>query len=637
MTMLDAIRDTKLEAFYAAALKGPARANRLLFTWLSDDHERADLYRWLLNSKRALRFQSRANINVGPTPDYEPVFHQEVYLLATREHVERALTATKEFSNSPYSALGNGTFMLGLDGADHDTQRAFAAKYLRYDAATIDALASVAFKAAAVLPSKQRKFDLADVAEQVALRFAGFLFGFAQFDHPLLEQTMRAAFFGLNHQIVGRHFVSEPAAIANASIAMGALLRRVAQLIDLYRARVGQAEKDEFERIELELKEVRQEMRISAGSPLKTFVPVLRGIAEGTTAELHEAGVKWDYTVNELAVIVVGLIAGAIGNIQAGASIAIYQFFRDCAVFKRARDAAVKWKQAGTDEDRLSAFIWEALRLNPPAAFLTRKATQTIVLDDATTILEGRDVILAIGAACRDGSAYPDPDEFHETRPGNPDPLIFGGPKGTKQFLHQCLGQHLAMPVIARIVREALLLDGLAETFDPRTGKLLRLEKLGGVVCQKYPLEFNREAVLTQFPLIVVMKVKTPVALHAEALKQIIKYGAPKIEKKLRDAKHVHFAWFQFIENDTKLMLTTVYDRDFDSYIEYFALQIGSMFDLVFEHIEDPPPMPVNEFPKEFVDTIRRYNTRTAEGYFFSAYPKADVSMITGKYPPEDP
>jgi hypothetical protein len=66
-------------------------------------------------------------------------------------------------------------------------------------------------------------------------------------------------------------------------------------------------------------------------------------------------------------------------------------------------------------------------------------------------------------------------------------------------------------------------------------------------------------------------------------------------------------------------------------------LEIGSLFDLVFQHIQDPPPMPVSEFPKEFVDTIRRYNNRTEAGYFFSAYPKANVSMITHQFPPEDP
>ena len=621
---------TKLDEFHAAEQESPAEANRVLLTWLSDDDARADLYRCLLKSPKVLKFQSRAGTRERLTENIYSVYHQDVYLLAKREHVERALTRPDEFSSSPYRALGSGTFLLGLDDLDdldHQEQRAFAAAYLRYEQPIIDALASVAFEAAAVLPSKQRKFDLVDVSEQVALRFAGFLFGFAQVDHVLLDKTMRPAYLGLNYQIVGRHFVSEPGAVDAASISMGALLQRVAHLIDLYRARIGQTEVDEFERIEIELEELRQEMGKSMGSPPPAFVPVLRRIAEKPLP-----GVKRDYSGNELAVIVVGLIAGTIGNIQAGASIAISEFFRNCDLFEHAREAAIKWRQGETDGGPLSDLIWEALRLNPPAAFLPRRTSQDIRLD-STLIPKGSVVILAIGAATRDG--IEDPGEFKKHR--KRDPLIFGGPAGTSAFLHQCVGQYLAMPVIAHIVRGVLLLDGLTQCLDPRTGELLRLEKLWGIICKKYPLEFNRTAILTQFPLIVIMKVKMPVPVHAEALKEIIKFGAPRIEKKLRDAAHVHFAWFLFLENDTKLMLATIYDRDFDSYIEHFASEIGPMFDLLFEHIEDPPPMPVKEFPKEFVDTIRHYNNRTTGGYFFSAYPLANVSMITHHYPPEDP
>ena len=614
---------TKLDEFREAEKRSLAEANRLLFTWLSDDEARADLYRCLLDGPGLLEFQSRAGIkndwaeDVDSVFQEESVFHQQVYLLAKKEYVKKALTEPDKFSSSPYRALGSGTFMLGLDGESHEVQRAFASKYLRYDPRIIDAVARVAFDAAAVLPMKQRNFDLVDLSEQVALRFAGFLFGFEEADIILLDKTMRAAYFGANYQIMGRHFVSEPGAVLGATVALGALLQRVAQLIDLYRARIGQAEDDEFGRIELELKELRQEMGKNMGSlpPPPEFEPVLKRIANGTFT-----GKTGNYSGNELAVIVVGLIAGSIGNIQAGASIAIYQFFHDCTLIAKARDAAVQW-QLGESGGPLSTLIWEALRLNPPVPFLPRRTKEDIYFD-STFIPKGSNVILAIGAATLDGNA---------------DSLIFGGPEGTSEYLHQCVGQYLAMPVIARIVREVLLLDGLAETFDPRTGKLLRLEKLWGVNCTKYPLEFNRTSVLTQFPLIVIMKVKTPVSVHAEALKEIIKYGAPKIEKKLRDAAHVHFAWLLFIENDTKLMLSTIYDRDFDSYLAYFAEEIGPMFDLIFQHIEDAPPAPVSEFPKEFVDTIRHHNNRTASGYFFSAYPKATVSMITHHYPPEDP
>ena len=58
--------------------------------------------------------------------------------------------------------------------------------------------------------------------------------------------------------------------------------------------------------------------------------------------------------------------------------------------------------------------------------------------------------------------------------------------------------------------------------------------------------------------------------IHAETLKAVIRYGAPLIEQALAKARHVHFAWFVFLEQDTKLALCTVYDGDFDAYIEEF-------------------------------------------------------------------
>jgi hypothetical protein len=240
-----------------------------------------------------------------------------------------------------------------------------------------------------------------------------------------------------------------------------------------------------------------------------------------------------------------------------------------------------------------------------------------------------RVVILAMGSATRQASG----EDFRSTLPEDtqPDALIFGDGGA-----HDCVGKFIAMPLVARIVRDVLALPGLAETLDPETGKWQRLEKRWGFYCTRYPLEYNRFDLLTQSPLIVIMQVKKPVAEHAEVLKKVIQYGAPRIEAKLRASGHVHFASFIFLENDSKLALYTVYDRDFDAYIEYFALDVGPLFDRIFEHIEDAPPLPVNKFPKEFVDTIRRYNHPPAAGYFFSAYPRANVSMITQDHPPEE-
>ncbi len=626
-------------------------ANRLLFKWLSDDDARVALYRHLLDrKKRVLEFQSRADTKTGPTGESE--FHQDVYLLSAREDVERALTDTANFSNEPYQALGSGTFMLGLDGGDHGLQREFASAFLHVDAKTIATLSTLAFKAAAVLPLKRRQFDLVELAEQVALRFVGFLFGFAQADHPKLEATMRQAYLGLNYQILGRHFVSAPGVIDNANTGMGALLQRVAYLIDLYRECIGQEQEDEYQVIDLELKELREYTDEHNRRPLEKFVPVLRTLAERERAVLIP---KQRYSGTELAVIVVGLIAGTIGNVQASVSIAINAFFdprnrvrkngQEKKVLEIARDAANRTYVENPDavpvlDPELLALVWEALRLHPPVAFLPRRTKHQVEFPRGGDPVPANSiVILAMGAATRDGLV--DPDTFDHERTGCADihPLIFGGPPplkdtapGGRRFMHQCIGQHLAMPLITHIVRQVLLLEGLVQSLDPLTAEPERLRKRWGFNCQSYPLEFDRFKLLKHTPLNVVMKIKMPVSEHAERLKLVIKYGAPRIEKHLRDAKHVHFAWFEFLENDTKLALHTVYDRDFDTYIEHFALQIGPLFDKLFEHIQDAPPRPVKEFPKEFIDTIRRYDTRPAADYFFSAYPKVETAMIVNHF-----
>src|SRR5206468_1025921 len=88
--------------------------NRLLFSWLCDEHQRAALYQELLQAPRVLPFTSRADAKARASDPGDSQYHQTVYLLTQRAHIEQALTDTASFSNSPYLALGSGTFMLGL-------------------------------------------------------------------------------------------------------------------------------------------------------------------------------------------------------------------------------------------------------------------------------------------------------------------------------------------------------------------------------------------------------------------------------------------------------------------------------------------------------------------------------------------
>ncbi len=617
---------TPLLTAFDEAHSAPFQQNRLLFSWLCDEHQRANLYRELLQTPRVLAFGSRADTKARASDPGDSEYHQTVYLLTQRAHIEQALTDTTAFGNAPYLALGSGTFMLGLDKDkptpetdEHLAQRKFAMAAFKYDGHTIAALSALAFQAAAVLPLKARQFDLAYLSEQAALRFVGFLFGFAQSDIGLLEQSMRMAYNGMSYQMFARHFVSNPFAVPEASGAMGKLMVRAAQLIDQYQAPIGGAGSKEADEVDV-LKQELSELHGFAFPPqgialLKDFEPVLPRLAR-TAAQ---------YSGTELAAIVVGSIAGIIGNVQASVSIAMAQFF-SLQQMPKAQAAALRAARNPADGAALTALILEALRLQPPAPFLPRK----VLKDDpfngvgGVAIPAGAIVILAVGAATRqDGQPHP-----HDFRPEATadDPLLFGGAPG--DHLHQCLGKYIAVPLVAHIVQQVLLLPGLAQTLDARTGEPCTLQKHWGFNCTSYPLQYTVDKRLIQQPLNVVMQVKKPLAEHAEKLKQIIVYGAPRIELRLQQARHVHFAWFEFLENDSKLTLHTIFDGDFDAYIEHFALQIGPMFDLIFEHIENAPPLPVAEFPKEFIDTIRLYNKAPAGGYFYSAYPMVTVSDI---------
>jgi cytochrome P450 len=96
----------------------------------------------------------------------------------------------------------------------------------------------------------------------------------------------------------------------------------------------------------------------------------------------------------------------------------------------------------GSQKDRadVSRVATETMRLEPSIALIPRTAIAPIELYD-TVIPAGSMVFLCIAAACRDESAWPDPDRFDPerfTRKDTPRPLNFGA--GT----HYCVGTALA-------------------------------------------------------------------------------------------------------------------------------------------------------------------------------------------------
>jgi cytochrome P450 len=554
------------------------KKNRMLFDWLRDDHERAQLYAELRGADfPVLQFKSLLrSSNHAEWPN------QDVYLLSKKEHVEMAL---KHCSVKPYQALDSGgRFMLGIDsGEAHAKQNRIAVGALKFTQAEIEACAERAFVRASVLPLKNPRFNLAaDLAEQVALRFTALLFGFRDEAHPYLEGAMRVAYTQLVFQIIGRHFVSD-SGLPPTDTPKG---------------------KEAKERLKLEIREAATKHIERKGAPERTVIERLLCDYKDPDSE-------------ELVIVALGLIAGTVGNVCAAVSIAIADFFAERNQGPPLIDDARRAARSPNGQ-YLEGLIENALVRNPPAPFLARTSTGErtefkVRNDHGEAIPEGAHLVLALGAAA-------DRD------------YIFGG-YNPSDYPHRCVGQHLAWPLTVEIVRQVLLLPGLSQVIDAVSGKPEKLKKRWGAICESYPMQFQRDRRLNLHPLHLVLPIKKPTKENAKKLLQLMQAGAPLIEEALDKQKFVHSAYFMLVEDDTHLSMMTVYDGDFDAYVEHFAIDVP-LFDEQLKYLEGAPRTPTSEFPKEFVEWIKRHNRAPFGGYFYSAYPKvtvADVTNATGE------
>jgi hypothetical protein len=571
---------------------GQYARNRLLLKWISNDDHRAKLFKLINDDGGSFRFPSRdtgqreaEGVNLGTARPPPVTIHKMVKLVTKRAAIVEALRDDgTRYSNRVYAELGGGNFMLALDAADaHKAQRDAYASCFPHDADSIMQLSRAACEAAAVMSLRAAEFDLAVFAEQSAVRFCQKLMGYSSRDYSLLEGSLRVAYRGLVYQVWGRHFVSDPLAIPAAKQALGKLLARTSALIDAY------ADDDEDA-----LKGCKDKSLPSGLNPALKILGEYAGDLNG----------------EQRAVIAVGAAVGTVGNVQAAACIAVKGLFADADLFKNARDLLREdfRKNPLREYAEWQKLIAPLLSSNPPIPFLPRLRLG----EDGAH----EELILALGGGTIAGSA---------TSQG--DPLIWGLPPD-EGGRHWCAGKVLAWPLIVEIVRQVIRLPGLDQRLDAEDASVIGLKKRWGFACESYPLTHQRDRRVAQSSLNVAMRLKSPVKDNADRVREVIRSGAPRIEEALREARHVHFAWFELIENNTVLVLHTVYDGPLSAYVQHFALKVGELFDSIFECIETPPPMPVDKFPNEFVAHIQRYDRAPAMGYFFSAYPRSDVARI---------
>lgn len=580
--------------------------NRRLLRRLAEDEDRRRLYSLIDRIGGRVSFPSRdsgqrsSSEDEGPLATREPPamgYRDGLTIVTGRDEIEKILADDgTRYSSRVYAELGGGNFMLSLDPgagafqAAHDAQRAAFHACFPTSRDIIARLADASCEAAAIVTLRPPEFDLAQFAEQAALRYCQKLMGFSLRDYRLMETALRAGYAGLVYQVLGRHFKTDPTALRLAKTEMGRLLTRTAALIDAYAD--GDLDADE--------------LRGTVDHALPHgFVPVLQMLAK------HGGNLNGE----QRAVLAVGAALGTMGNVQAAVCIAVKAFFGDpSGLCQRVRDLARSPLELAsgptTQFPEWQKVIAGPLRDNPPIPFLPR-----VQIDGAGKPV--CELLLALGAAtCKSPHA-------------GDDPLIWGLPHPPLRTNHWCAGQALAWPLIVETVRHVMRLPGLEEQLDAADGSVIGLKKRWGFACERYPLSYHRDKRVAQSSLNVAMRLRAPVKDSADRVREVIRAGAPRIEEALRESKQVHFAWFELIESDTVLVLHTVYDGPFAAYLDQFAQRVGDLFDSLFEWIESPPPMPVSKFPNEFVAHMQRFDRGPLLGYFFSAYPDREVAPIT--------
>jgi cytochrome P450 len=95
-----------------------------------------------------------------------------------------------------------------------------------------------------------------------------------------------------------------------------------------------------------------------------------------------------------------------------------------------------RWRRVSGDPDLIEPAVEEGLRVEAPVNGMIRIATRPVTLSGVPVPAQAR-LLLLFGSANRDGTRFPEPDEFQLNRVGQPPHLAFG------RGIHYCVGAPL--------------------------------------------------------------------------------------------------------------------------------------------------------------------------------------------------
>jgi hypothetical protein len=81
-----------------------------------------------------------------------------------------------------------------------------------------------------------------------------------------------------------------------------------------------------------------------------------------------------------------------------------------------------------------------------------------------------------------------------------------------------------------------------------------------------------------------------------------------KVHSALASLEYVHFARFMPAPDGSMMWVITEYDGGLESYIMDFVAVLGDVFTEILQFVRDAPRLPVNRYPRDFVDFIEKHN-----------------------------
>src|SRR5260370_24468836 len=126
-----------------------------------------------------------------------------------------------------------------------------------------------------------------------------------------------------------------------------------------------------------------------------------------------------------------------------------------------------------------------------------------------------------------------------------------------------------------------------------------------------------------QNTLTLVLTIKSPA--DYDALTTLLPLLKGQMDKAFSTLNIVHFARVVFLDNNTKVAVITEFDGDFSTYLQDFAENLGQVFDGLFEHTVEAPPLPVEDPQKiqAFINYSHKYNISVS--YLCSVYTDCTV------------